>query len=69
MGCPRPIFMLLLLSFVGLASAGGYVVLGGSKEDDEYWDKREEETRKLAKELYVQDPYIVTNSLNAAVHK
>lgn len=66
---PGPISLLFMLPFLVLASAGTYVIPEGSDEDNEYWAKREEDAKRVSDELYVPNPFAVTSSFNAAVHK
>lgn len=68
--CSRPmISMVLLLPILGLASAGSYVIPEAGDEDNNYWANRENEAKKMSQHFYVPDPFAVTNSFNAAVHR
>ncbi|ONK80072.1 uncharacterized protein A4U43_C01F13590 [Asparagus officinalis] len=63
----RFISLLLLISFLTLILVSKSSV--NAETDEQYWKKREEEAEIVARASYVPDPFSVTNSFNAAVHK
>lgn len=62
----RPFYLLVVGAFVVLTLATSPI---NGETDEEYWKRRSEEAQKFVDAAYVQDPFIVTDSLNAAVHK
>ncbi|ONK66451.1 uncharacterized protein A4U43_C06F8170 [Asparagus officinalis] len=55
-----------LISFVFSVSFLAFVI---GETDEEYWRRREIQAQEIARATYVPDPFSVTSSFNAAVHK